>query len=113
MPLIVPLNPIANQTVQCSLNGQATTLNVYQQAFGLYMDVLLGTEPVVQGISCLNKTLIVRNAYFGFSGDFCFIDVFGGINPLAPFYTGLGTRFFLTYLLPADVAALGLASGVS
>lgn len=110
MPLSVPLQPIANQTAQCALGGQAVTLNVYQQAFGLYMDVLLGTQGIVQGIICLNKTLIVRNTYFGFLGDFIFLDTQGTSDPV---FTGLGSRYSLLYLSTADIAALNLPAGES
>lgn len=110
MSQIVPLQALANQTAQAQLGNQAVTLNVYQQALGLYMDVMIGTTPVVQGIICLNKTLIVRNSYFGFSGDLIFLDILGTSDPV---YTGIGTRFFLVYLTPDDIAALGLPTGVS
>ena len=110
MPLIVPLQPISNQTAQSQLGNQAVTLNVYQQAYGLYMDVILGSLPVVQGVICLNKTLIVRNSYFAFSGDFIFIDTQGANTPV---YTGIGSRFFLVFMSSDDVAAFNFPTGVS
>lgn len=113
MSQIVPLQALANQTAQAQLGGQAVTLNVYQQTFGLYMDVMLGTVPVVQGVICLNKTLIVRNTYLGLIGDLIFLDTQGGGNPISPVYTGIGSRFFLVYLSATDIAALNLPAGVS
>lgn len=109
MPQVVPLQPLPNQTLQAQLGGQACTINVYQQIFGLYVDLLIGTQPVVQGIIALNGTLIVRNTYFGFSGDLEFVDTQGISDPV---YTGLGTRFFLLYLSPADLAPFNLPAGV-
>lgn len=115
MPQVVPLQAIPNQTLQAQLGGQAATLNVYQQAFGLYVDVFLGNQPVVQGIIGLNGNLIIRNTYFGFSGDLIFLDVQATpTTPGAdPVYTGLGTRFFLIYLNANDIAQLNLPFGES
>lgn len=110
MPQIVPVQAIPNQTLQCQLGGQACTLNVYQQAFGMYVDLLIGTQVIVQGIIGLNGTLIVRNTYFGFIGDLIFLDTQDTQDPV---YTGLGTRFFLLYLSASDVASLNLPAGVS
>lgn len=109
MPLVVPVQPIPNQTLQAQLGGQACTINVYQQVYGIYVDLLLGTNPVVQGIIALNGNLIVRNTYFGFLGDIEFVDTQGTSDPV---YTGLGSRFFLLYLSTADLAALNLPAGV-
>lgn len=113
MPQSISLQALASQTSQAQLSNQAVTLNVYQQAYGLYMDVLLGAaKPIVQGIICLPKTLIVRNSYFGFAGDFCWIDVINPLNPQSPVFTGIGTQFFLVYLTPVDIAAMSLPTGV-
>jgi hypothetical protein len=114
MPQVVPTQPIANQTLQVQLGGQACTINVYQQAFGLYVDLLFGTVPVVQGIIALNANLIVRSQYLGFIGDLEFLDT--QPDPLAgpsdPVFTGLGSRFQLVYLTAADISALNLPAGV-
>jgi hypothetical protein len=99
---VVPLQPIPNQTLQVQLAGQACTINVYQQAYGLYVDILVGTTPIVQGIIGLNGNLIVRDTYFGFSGDLEFLDTTDNSDPV---YTGFGTRWFLVYLSPSDIAA--------
>ena len=109
MPQTVPLQPLANQTLQAQLANQAVTLNVYQQAFGLYMDVMIGTQAIVQGIIARNSTLIIRNTYFGFSGDFIFLDTQGNSDPI---FTGLGSRFVLIYLTAAEIAAYGFPTGV-
>ena len=106
--LVVPLQPVKSQTLQVSLTQQNCTLNVYQQAYGLYMDVLVGTTAIVQGIIALNYCLIIRNSYFGFVGDFCFYDTQGTSDPV---YTGLGTRYFLAYLESTDISKLKLPAG--
>lgn len=114
MPSVVPTQPIPNQTLQCQLGGQACTLNVYQQAYGMYVDVLVGNQAIVQGVIALNANLIVRDSYLGFSGDLEFLDTQPDpINgPSDPVYTGLGTRFQLIYLSPDEIASLNLPTGV-
>lgn len=102
---IVPLRAIPNQQVQSQLNGQACTLNVYQQAFGLYVDVYLGSQLIVAGVIAENLNRIVRGSVAaisepGFVGDFSFLDLQGADDPV---YTGLGSRWVLLYLLPGEL----------
>lgn len=110
MPQVVPLRPIANQTLQAQLGGQACTINVFQQVYGLYVDVFIGTQGIVEGVIGLNGTLIVRSSYLGFSGDLVFADIQGIDDPV---YTGLGSRWQLLYLTADEIAALNLPFGVS
>lgn len=88
------------------------TLNIYQQAFGLYVDVLVGVSPIVQGVIALDRNRIVRSAYLGFSGDFVFVDLQAPSGQFGsdPVYTGLNTRYVLIYLEEADLTTLGLAA---
>lgn len=102
--LIVPLQPVPNQTLQTQLDGQNCTLNVYQYAYGLFMDVLVGSTTIIVGQACENLNRIVRSAYLGFSGDLCFLDTLGADDPV---YTGLGSRFQLCFIEPSDLAAAG------
>lgn len=102
---VVPLQPVPNQTLQVQLGGQACVLNVYQLAYGLFMDVRVGNELVVPGVICENLNRIVRSLYLGFAGDFCFFDTQGGASPQDPIYTGLGGRFQLVYLEENDLPA--------
>jgi len=97
---IVPLQAVPNQTLTVNLNSQITQINVYQGRRVLFMDVLLDNAPIVYGVSCLNLNRIIREAYLGYSGDFAFIDSQGSDDPV---YTGLGSRFNLAYLEPADL----------
>lgn len=110
MPQIVPTRPIASQTLQCQLGGQACTLNIYQLAYGLFVDVYVGATLIIAGVIALNLNLIVRSEYLGFSGDFVFLDTTGNGND--PVYTGLGTTYELIYLSADDIAALNLPVGV-
>lgn len=101
----VPTQPIANQTMQVQLNGQACTLTIFQSSYGLFMTVQIGTTVIISNVLCENLNRIVRDAYLGFSGDFVFFDTQGSSDPI---YTGLGTRWLLMYLAPADLTNLGL-----
>ncbi|QPF81680.1 hypothetical protein IC762_17815 [Bradyrhizobium genosp. L] len=106
---VVPTQPVASQQLQCQLNSQAVTLNIYQQAFGLYVDVLVGTSPIIQGVIAEDRNRIVRSAYLGFTGDFVFIDLQAPAGQFGddPVYTGLGTQFQLVYLTVPDLESYG------
>jgi hypothetical protein len=104
MSLIVPLQPFPNQQVQVQLGGQAVTVNVFQQAFGLYVDVFVGPNAIIQGVVAKNLNRIVRSGYLGFSGDFAFWDTQGSDDPV---YTGLGSRWQLVWITPTELATLG------
>jgi hypothetical protein len=103
---IVPLRSLPNQTLQVQLNGQACTVNVFQLTYGLFITVYVGAQLIVASVICENLVVIVRDAYLGFSGDFVFVDTQGASDPV---YTGLGSRYQLAYLSPAELAAFGLA----
>lgn len=98
--LIVPLNANPNQTLTVGLNNQACQLDVYQKTGGLFMDVYVNNALIIAGVLCENLNRIVRSLYLGFSGDFVFYDTQGTNDPD---YAGLGSRFVLVYLAPADL----------
>lgn len=112
--MTIPLQAVPNQTLTVQLAGQDTQLNIYQKsATGvlgyrenpighLYMDVLVNNAYVISGVLCLNRSLIVRSTYLGFLGDFAWDDTQGLTDPV---YTGVGARYQLNYLEPADTAA--------
>ena len=97
---IVPLQPLPNQTLQAQLGGQACSLNVYQYAYGLFVDVYVNNALIVAGVIAENLNRIVRSTYLGFVGDFVFVDTQDAADPV---YTGLGGRFQLVYLEEADL----------
>jgi hypothetical protein len=110
--LIVPLQPIPNQSLQVSLASQATTLNIYQTLYGLFADVYLNNAALILGVICRDRTLIIRRGYLGFIGDLGFMDL---IDTTDPIYTGLGStgRYQLLYLAPADVSGLDIPGSPS
>ena len=101
--LVVPVQSIPNQTLQTTLGGQAVQLNIYQQSYGLFMDVAANGILIIAGVVCENLNRVVRDSYLGFVGDFVWMDTQGTSDPV---YTGIGTRYVLLYLEDADVLAL-------
>lgn len=100
MTLSVPIQPLPNQQVQCQLGGQACTISIYQQAYGLYADLYVGQTLIIGGVIAENLNRIVRSLYLGFSGDLVFWDTQGVSDPI---YTGLGTRFLLVYIAASEL----------
>ena len=98
----IPLQAVPNQTLRTTLGAQSCTIRVYTLSTGLYLDLLVAGVPIVSAMICQDRTLIVREAYLGFVGDLAFMDTQGGDDPL---YAGLGERWVLLYLTPADLAA--------
>ncbi len=107
---VIPLQPVPSQTLQVQLGSQATILNVWQTAYGLFVTVYVGNTLIVASVIAENLNRIVRSAYLGFVGDLAFIDTqaLGAAGPSDPVYTGLGARYQLLYLDEADLASLGL-----
>ncbi len=102
MAQTVPLQPVPNQTVQIVLAGQNCQITVFQSPDALFMDLFVNDAPVKQGVICQNQNKIVRDLYFGFDGDFEFVDQSGAGED--PSYEGLGSQFLLVYLTAAEAA---------
>lgn len=96
----VPLSAQPNQALSVELGGQSCDISVYTLPTGLYCDLSVSGSPIVSGVLCHDRCLIVRDAYLGFSGDLAFIDTQGTSDPVA---SGLGDRFQLLYLAPGDL----------
>ena len=112
---IIPVQAVPSQSFQVTLNGQLCTLNVYQTFWGVFMDVLVSGNVIIQGVLCLNQTWIVRSLYLGFIGDFAWVDNQPNVilGPSPPSYTGLGARFSLIYFNPSDIATIDPDYGMS
>jgi hypothetical protein len=98
----IPVQSVPNQGFQATLGSQQVSLAIYQTDYGLFMDVFSNGSTVVQGVICENLNRIVRDAYLGFVGDFCWYDTSGAGDD--PVYTGLGSQFSLIYLEASDIA---------
>ena len=94
---------LPSQVIKVSLpSGQNCVIALYEKSTGLYIDLTVNNVVLLTGVLCLNRVLLVRQAYLGFVGDLAFIDLLGLTDPV---YSGLGTRYQLTYLTPTDVQA--------
>ena len=63
--LVVPVQPVQNQTLTVTLANQPVRLNIYQKdsfAVGptMYMDVLLNDAPVINSVICENANRIIQ-----------------------------------------------------
>lgn len=91
---VIPLVAVPSQSLTVTLGNQRVRLQVYEKAFGLFVDVFVNDALVIGGVVARNLTYIVRSAYLGFAGDLYFSDTMGRDDPD---YTGVGTRFLLFY----------------
>lgn len=98
---IIPLAAVAAQTLKVVLGQQNCVLNVYQKSTGMYLDVTLEGEVILTGVLARDRVRCIRQAYLGFVGDLAFMDTQGTEDPV---YSGLGSRWVLMYLEPADLA---------
>ena len=94
---IVPTLAVPSQTITVTLGNQPCSIAVYQKSTGLFLDLAVNSVPIISGVLCLHTVLIVRDAYFGFTGDLAFLDQQGADDP---HYTGLGSRWVLGYMEP-------------
>jgi len=111
--LLIPLAAVPNQIRSVVLNNQEFSLTIYQKSTGMFMDIAsdLAPNPLV-GVLCRNQCYCIMNAYFGFIGDFMWVDTWGANAD--PVYTGLGNsaaRFQLVYLFPSDIPSSALFAG--
>lgn len=113
---LIPLTAVPSQLVQANLNSQSVSLSIYQlgspPVAELYLDVVSGGAPITNCRKCrafsgsLTESapfVLLDSAYWGFQGDFLFIDTQGDEDPQ---YSGLGSRWQLIYYSPSDLAAL-------
>jgi len=96
---VVPLQAVPAQTFAVTLTGLPCQITLHHKTTGLFLDLVVNGSPVIQGALCLDRVLLVRDLYLGFIGDLAFVDIQGRDDPV---YTGLGDRFLLFYLAPAD-----------
>jgi hypothetical protein len=104
--LLVPTQPFPNQQIQITLGGQSVSLNIFQNEYGVFMDVYVGPTLIIAGVLCENLNCIVRDDYLGFIGDLGWFDSQGATDPV---YTGFGIRYFLAYLEESDLVAAGIS----
>lgn len=97
--VIIPLQPVPNQTLNILLGVQPTQINLYTKATGMFIDVLVSDVAIIVGTIVEDRNPVVRSVYLGFIGDLMMFDTQGTDDPS---YTGLGSRWVLAYLTSAD-----------
>jgi hypothetical protein len=100
--LVIPTSALASQILQTQPADQPLTLSLYQKTTGLYCDIAISTVPLLYGILCRDRVRLVRDTYWGFTGDLQFVDTQGATDPS---YDGLGTRWFLLWFAASEVVA--------
>jgi len=93
--LLIPLKPVANQTVTVMLSGQVIRLAIREMTTGVYLTAWLDNVIVQSGILCVDRARMMDSNYDRFVGGFMFMDSQGLENPVS---SGIGTRWNLYYL---------------
>lgn len=91
---ILPIVSVPYQTFTIQLNNQNCAINLYQLTTGLFFDLVLNDNSIVNSMICLNLVGLVREEYLGFIGQLAFIDTQGTSDPE---YSQLGSRYKLVY----------------
>lgn len=95
MMLVIPMRPVAAQSLRATLAQQDCAINIYQKSTGLFVDLDLGGIRLVSASLARDRVKLVRHGYLGFIGDLVFVDTQGLDDPA---YSGLGGRWKLVYL---------------
>ena len=103
---IIPLQAVPAQTLNIQLGAQPCNINVYTEGVAVYVDLYVNAVLIIGGVLARQAVRIVRDSYLGFSGDLVFVDTTPSppLGPIDPVYTGLGSRFQLCYLFPAELS---------
>ena len=109
--VIIPLVPTPSQKITVTLANQPCTIRVKQYSTGMFIDLYVNDAPIITGVICQEANLTVRDAYLGFSGDLVFFDVQPDpvLGAADPDYTGLGSRYVLSYFTQDELTALGIS----
>lgn len=91
---IIPITNVPYQTFTIQLNNQNCAISIYQLTTGLFFDLAVDNNSIVNAMICLNLVGLIREAYLGFNGQLAFVDTQGTNDPE---YSGLGTRYQLVY----------------
>lgn len=102
MPVIIPVQPIANQVFNVLLDGQYCTIGLYSRNGHLFMNLAVDDTNVFLNSLCVNMNSVAQFNTHLFKGMLMFIDTLG---KSAPFYSGLGSRFLLFYYTADELEA--------
>jgi len=98
----IPLQPLANQTFTCILDGLPATIELETTDYGLFMTAAYNGVSIGSSRLCLDRTDINSARYLGLPQALFFADLQGITDPV---YTGFNTRYLLCYGDPATSGA--------
>lgn len=98
--LVIPLSATPSQTLTALLASQQCKINVYEKTTGVFIDLYVNDAPIMTGVICRDRVLLVREDYLGFVGDLAFYDTQGTSDPTN---SGFGSRYLLVYLAESDL----------
>jgi len=90
----IPLVAEPSQMLNVILGSQNCEISVYQKTTGMFIDLIVDGNPVLNARICRNMVNLVTQPYLPFAGTLFFSDSKGDNDPD---YTGLGSRFYLIY----------------
>jgi len=90
----IPLVAEPSQMLNVILGSQNCEISVYQKTTGMFIDLIVDGNPVLNARICRNMVNLVTQPYLPFAGALFFSDSKGDNDPD---YTGLGSRFYLIY----------------
>jgi restriction endonuclease S subunit len=96
--LIIPIQPIPNQNIRLTVNGQACEINLRQQNTGIYFSLVSDGTSICNSVLCQNAAPL--NSQFSFNGVFVLFDVESNEKPD---YSRLGTKWVLYYLEAGEI----------
>jgi hypothetical protein len=105
MPQQISTQPVPSQILQVTLAGQSCQIAIYQKTQGLFVDLNVNGIDISIAVIAHDVVPLVPTGYLGFVGQLIFTDTQGGNDPT---YDGLGSRYQLVYLTPAEVASVQL-----
>lgn len=97
---VISLESKKSQSLNLSLSGQDCLIRLIQRESGLYMDLTVNGNPIMQGVPCLYANRVVRYSYLGFQGDLFFLDNEGQSDPS---WSSLAERFPLYYITEEEL----------
>lgn len=105
MSLQVPLAAVPAQTLSVVLDQQNCQISFRTLDGTLYFSLSVDDSPIVKNHACRDRArMLLASRYFGFRGDFVFVDTQGETQPE---YTGLADRYVFLYLTEAEIDAAG------
>lgn len=90
----IPLQKVANQSVACTLGGQACVIDIRKLGDGLFLSLTRDDAPICKNVKLVSRSPVVNAPYTGFIGDLIAIDTREDEEPR---YEEWGSRFFLLY----------------